>query len=48
MTDSINPPLTAAEIRLLITHVDAAIARWEADRKATRLAEEPTDDGPVT
>ena len=31
MTNSIQPPLTAAEIRRHIEYVDATIARWEAE-----------------
>ena len=30
MTDSIDPPLTAAEVRSYIFYVDTLIATWEA------------------
>ena len=30
MTNPINPPLTATEIRVMLEYVDATIAQWEA------------------
>ena len=38
MTDSIQPPLTAAEIRRHIEYVDATIATWEATDPTPRAS----------
>ena len=38
MTDSINPPLTAADVRSLIKHIDAQIAEWEATDPTPRAS----------
>jgi len=38
MTNSINPPLTAAEIRRHIEYVDATIATWEATDTTPRAS----------
>ena len=38
MTDSINPPLTAADVRALIATVDTTIARWGADDPTPRAS----------
>ena len=38
MTNSINPPLTAAEVRRHIVYVDATIARWEATDPTPRAS----------
>ena len=38
MTNPINPPLTATEIRVMLEYVDATIARWEADDPTPRAS----------
>ena len=38
MTNSIQPPLTAAEIRRHIEYVDATIATWEATDPTPRAS----------
>ena len=38
MTDSIDPPLTATEIRYRLEYVDAQIARWEATDPTPRAS----------
>ena len=38
MTDSINPPLTAADVRSHIYYVDNLIAQWEATDPTPRAS----------